>query len=405
MHVPPPHFRWPVITKAIEAKVVHQLAESVSIYDRSGIFEQFEEGFAAYHGVKHALLFNSGTSALLAMYFAGEFRPGDEVLVPAYGFPATVSPLSILGLKPVFVDVDESGNPQPSELLANVTERTRALVVSHIWGHPAQMHEIVGIASRLNLVLFEDCSHAHGARIGNQLVGTFGDAAVWSLQGQKTISAGEGGVLATDDDEIYARALIFGHYNKRPKQELEPGHPLYPYFETGFGLKLRAHPLGIAIAMDMLAHLDDILAARSQYAAELGQVIGEFPWIGSPPTYEGTDRASWYAFTFRVRDANEREVESLRKALLAEGLLEIDRPKSTGLMAHKELFRKPTVAFQWARESESVNQVFPAASRLVETTLKLPVWSEMGDKHLADQYCEGLHKVLRQYPTLVDSTD
>jgi dTDP-4-amino-4,6-dideoxygalactose transaminase len=140
------------------------------------------------------------------------------------------------------------------EIEKKITDKTKAIVVTHMWGIPCDMDAITVIAKKHNLRLLEDCSHAHGAKFNEQKVGTFGDAAVWSLQGQKTVTGGEGGILLTDDGEIHTRALLLGQYNKRCKQEIPRDHPLYQYALTGFGLKLRAHPLAIAMADQQFDH-------------------------------------------------------------------------------------------------------------------------------------------------------
>ena len=188
-------FDWPKITHEAESAIFRQLHESVSIYNRSGIFEEFENSFSNYHGRKRGLLFNSGTSAIYAMYEGLGLEPGDEVICPTYTFFATISPLMSTGARPVFCDCREDGNINPDEIIRKITQKTRAVVVTHMWGIPCEMDTIHNICSRYGLALLEDCSHAHGASFGGQKVGTFGTAAAWSLQGQKIISGGEGGIL------------------------------------------------------------------------------------------------------------------------------------------------------------------------------------------------------------------
>ena len=216
---PAPHFTWPPMDADTEKAVVDQLHTALSIYDRSGVIARLEDDLAAYHGVRHALLTSSGTAALYSMYAACGIRAGDEVIVPAYTFFATVTPLFHLGAVPVLADCDDDGNLDPDDVAQRITARTVAIVVTHMWGTPAQGARLRALADERGLLLLEDGSHAHGAAV--------------SLNGPKPLSAGEGGFLLTDDDHTYRKALIHGHYNKRCRTEIPREDPLHEYAVTG----------------------------------------------------------------------------------------------------------------------------------------------------------------------------
>ena len=186
------HYVWPPITERTREAVLRQLEESISIYDRSGIIEKLEDKFAQYHGKKHALLTNSGTSALHSMYVGADLRGGDEVICPAYTFYATVTPLFFTGAIPVLADSKSDGNIDPQDIERKITEKTRAIVVTHMWGLPCDMDAIIKIAQQHNLLLFEDASHAYGATFRSRRTGTFGDVSAFSLQAQKTLIGGNG---------------------------------------------------------------------------------------------------------------------------------------------------------------------------------------------------------------------
>ncbi len=127
-------FNWPRITNDTEKVVIKQLYETISIYDNSGIFGEFEKKFADYHKKKYALLFNSGTSAIFSMFEAIGLRNGDEVLCPVYTFHATVSPMMYFGAKPIFCDSDNEGNISFDSVKNNYTNNTKAIIVTHMWG-------------------------------------------------------------------------------------------------------------------------------------------------------------------------------------------------------------------------------------------------------------------------------
>jgi perosamine synthetase len=127
-------FIWPKITDKTIKALLEQLKSSISIYDRSGIFETFENEFANYHNRKYALLSNSGTSAIFSMFEGIDLRIGDEVICPVYTFHASVSPLMYLGAVPIFCDCDESGSITVAEIIKRRSAKTKAVVVTHMWG-------------------------------------------------------------------------------------------------------------------------------------------------------------------------------------------------------------------------------------------------------------------------------
>jgi perosamine synthetase len=217
-------FTWPIITNELRQIVLSQMDISLSIYNRSGIFEEFEEKFRQYHNAKYALLFNSGTSAIHGMLEGLNLDFEDEIICPAYTFFATCSPALYLGYKLVFCDVDLNGNIDPLKITELINIKTKVLLITHMWGNPCQMDAIMEIVENNNLALLEDCSHAHGGEYKGKKLGTFGKAGAWSLQGQKIITGGEGGIMVTNDDELYYRANLLGHYNKRCRDEIPKDH-------------------------------------------------------------------------------------------------------------------------------------------------------------------------------------
>ncbi|MGP3928268.1 DegT/DnrJ/EryC1/StrS family aminotransferase [Streptomyces sp. 8N616] len=154
---------------------------------------------------------------------------------------------------------DDSGQLDLADAARRITARTKAVVAVHLWGIPEDMDALAAFAQERGLMLLEDASHAHGAPWGGQRTGSFGTAAAFSLNGPKPLSAGEGGLVATDDSEIYYRVLLHGQYNKRCRREIPADHPLAEYAVTGMGLKLRIHPLAAALARTQLHRLGNYL--------------------------------------------------------------------------------------------------------------------------------------------------
>jgi len=340
------------------------------------------------------------------MYEGIGLGPGDEVICPVYTFFATVSPLMHTGAIPVFCDCGTDGNINSAEIEKLITPRSRAIIVTHMWGLPCDMEAIVSICRKHDLRLFEDCSHAHGARIGDKLVGTFGDAAAWSLQAQKTITGGEGGIMLTDNEEIYYRALLQGHYNKRCKQEIPADNPLSIFSTTGFGLKFRAHPLAVAMAQEQFSHLDEWLEQRKYYAEKMTAAFSQYPFLLTPRATG--KKHGWYAYVlqFDASYANGVDINLFTSAVLAEGLAEFDRPRSTGPLYHLSLFIEPEkVLHRLYRQSvKRKQQSFPVAERFYENALKLPVWSFPDEEQIVDSYIDGIVKVatvVRDSPKLL----
>lgn len=401
---PPPHFVGLPITKKLEKIVLRQLHESISIYDRSGIFKSFEEAFAKYHDRKYALLCSSGTLAIHSMFVAAGFKEGDEVICPAYTFFATVTPLLFTGAKPVLCDCDENGNIDPEEIEKKISSKTKGVVVTHMWGVPCQMDKIVKICQENNLLLLEDCSHAHGAKYKEKTVGSFGDLAAWSLQGPKNISGGEGGILSTNNEEFYYKALLLGHYNKRCKQEIPNTHPLYKYAITGMGLKYRAYPIAIAIAFEMLKDLDKYLKTKTLFAKRIIQRLNNIKGI-AVPKITGDMQPAWYSFVFQYQpqELENLPIENFFEALQAEGLIEADLPRSTSPLNFLPLFQTPRELFPIYKNYPFSYKRgdFPKAEKFYKNAIKLPVWIFRKDSDIVDAYIRGIKKVIGNYRDLL----
>ncbi|WP_327157301.1 DegT/DnrJ/EryC1/StrS family aminotransferase [Streptomyces tubercidicus] len=399
-----PHFTWPPIDDTTRMKVVSQLDSAVSIPGRSGIVADLEDTLQDYFGVRHAITTSSGTAALHATYWAARIRPGNEVIVPAWTFHATASPLFQLGAVPVLCETRPDGNIDPGRLAELITPRTRAIMVTHLWGKPAEMTDLTTLARDRDLDLLEDGSHAHGASHGGQKVGTFGLAGAFSLNGPKPLSGGEGGFVLTDDDDTYYRVLTFAHYNKRARNEIPEGHPLARYAVTGAGLKLRIHPLAAALALDQLSRLDAYLAGREEIAAYLLRELGQIPGLEVSSMPAGV-KSSWYALTatYRPDQLGGLPVDRFHAALVAEGVTEFDRPGSTRPLNQLPLYQHPSHLFPGYPNTRSRYREgdFPVAEKAHTHTIKLPVWHREQDLKLAEQYVCAARKASEHHKELL----
>ena len=254
---------WPVMNEAeIQSVVELMRTGQISIGNGTGPIGEFERRFAEYTGAKYALMHNNGTGSLHAGFYAVGVGPGDEVIVPSYTWHATAGGVVTANAIPIFCESDpKTLTIDPADVARRITPRTKAIAVVHMWGNIADMDGVMEIARRHNLKVVEDCSHAHGGTWRGKQVGTIGDVGCFSMQGSKILVAGEGGVLITNDPKVYDRALLLGHFGRIDRDAVDESDRAY---STGFGVKYRAHPLGAAIALGELAHLDEVNALRKQ---------------------------------------------------------------------------------------------------------------------------------------------
>ncbi|HTE22491.1 MAG TPA: DegT/DnrJ/EryC1/StrS family aminotransferase [Candidatus Limnocylindria bacterium] len=386
---------WPRITKNTEAAVRAEINKGeISIYDRSGIFEKFEDAFATSLDRKYGLVVSSGTAGLHTAMVACGFMPGDEVICPAYTFFATVTPIFQTGAVPILCDARADGNINPIEIEKLITPKTKAIIITHMWGMPCDMDSILDICQKHSLKLIEDCSHAHGASYKGKPVGSQGDISVFSIQGQKIITGGEGGIIVTNNTEMYERSLLFGHYNKRCRQEIRRDSPFYEYAVTGFGLKLRAHPFAISMANEQFLHLKKWHRAKHTNALYLTKILENYKELELPRATHKNDEPSWYAYTFRLKpDALTISTKEFCARLVANGIADADVPGSTCPLNLLKLFQKPAVLFPGYAETVAYKKGdFPKAESFFERAIKLPI---------DVQETEDYKKVLRFYARVI----
>ena len=247
----------PWITDA-EKRNVMECLESSWISSKGRFISEFEDRFAAAIGVRHAAAVSNGTVAMHLAMLALEIGPGDEVIVPTFTYIASVNPVLYVGATPVFVD-SEPGAWQidPDKIEAAITARTKAIVVAHLYGHPAAMPRIQAIARRHGVHLIEDCAESLGARIGGVHTGSWADISAFSFFGNKTITTGEGGMVVTNNPELDDRV------RRLKGQGLAPNRT---YWHDRVGYNFRMTNICAAIGCAQLERLDRILAEKRRVA-------------------------------------------------------------------------------------------------------------------------------------------
>ena len=224
----------------------------------------FSERFAAHQNAKHALCAANGTVTIEIALKATGIKPGDEVIVPAYTFEATAVPVLRLGAVPVFVDVlPDTYCIDPTAAAAAITHRTRAIIPVHLAMNMADMDAIIRLAAKHDLKIIEDCAHAHGAKWQGRGAGSIGDAGSFSMQTSKLLSAGEGGVVTTNDDETFELCQSYTNCG-RASQTDKYGHRI-----VGFNYRMTEFQAAILLAQ--LARLPDQTRLREARAARLAE--------------------------------------------------------------------------------------------------------------------------------------
>ena len=310
----------------------------------------FERDFATYAGNRHCVACGNGTDALEILLEAAGIGPGAEVLVPALTWIATSEAVTTVGATPIFVDVlPDQYTIDPAAAAAKVTSRTQAIIPVHLYGLPANMHEVIRLAERHHLFVLEDCAQAHGARFDGRPVGTFGHAASYSFYPSKNLGAwGDAGAMLTDDDRMAARIRMIaqhGQVGRKHDHRIE-------------GRNSRMDGLQASVLSAKLKHLPAWTAARqalaSTYRRELAGVVGGFQ--ACPAQMQHV----FHLFTVEVNGRDE-----VQRALADQGIATaVQYPVPLPLLE------------AYARFNHRAED-FPVASALTRRILSLPLYPEL----------------------------
>lgn len=286
---------WKQITEE-EAKLVYDMTLRNELSGGTPTVRAFEKTWREWTGLDYAITTMNGSSALYSAYFGVGVGPDDEVICPTYTWICTIAPAVFLGARPVFVESDpETLQMDPQDIRRKITPKTRAIVVVHLWGNVNDMDAIMEISKETGIPIVEDCSHAHGAKWDGKITGSIGHVGAWSLQGSKALSAGEGGIMATNGPEIFERACLAGQVNRMGGIDLvtERYADLQP---LGLGMKFRAHPLGIGIASIQFKKLPGLVQRRKAYVEKVESHLKNVPGLTPVKVYEKAERGGYYAF-------------------------------------------------------------------------------------------------------------
>jgi dTDP-4-amino-4,6-dideoxygalactose transaminase len=233
---------------------------------------EFEQKFAAYHQARHGIACTNGTAALEIVMAGLGIGLGDEVIVPDFTFVASASAVLFSGAMPVFVDIDpQTFAIDPNLIEASLSPRTKAVIAVHLGGHPADLDRLQEICRIHNLHLIEDCAHAHGSEWRGRKVGTFGSAGTFSFQASKLLTAGEGGLVITNSDDLEVRFRAIHDCGRMPGQ--------WFYSHYIYGSNYRLSEWQGAILTQQLSRLDEQQAIRQENAALLDRLLSQINGI------------------------------------------------------------------------------------------------------------------------------
>ena len=293
-----------------------------------GLPKEFEEEFKEFIGCKYVLTTSHGHTALASAFFAAGLGAGDEFIHPTIGYIGSYAGALHMGAKPVFCDVDpKTLLTDPADVEKRITPKTRLVSPVHWGGRVCDMDALLPLCERHGIVLVEDAAHAHGSTWGGKKIGSFGHVACFSLQGiipgGKPVAAGEGGILATNDGEMYERSLIYCHLHRAGALE-ELTNPVYKELDAQLlGWKWRAHPLAIAIARVSLKTLPHRLESFAQNRDELADKMKGAPGIELAHNYpksKGSELYGGLLFLYDPDALGGLAAEKFCEALNCEGI-------------------------------------------------------------------------------------
>ncbi len=365
-----------------EAQMVYDMTIRNELSGGTPVVREFEKSWREWLNVKYAISTFNGTSALYCSYFGVGVGPGDEIICPVYTWICTIAPALFLGARPVFAECDpETLQIDPEDILRKITPKTRAIVVVHLWGNVCDMDRIMEISRTTGIPIIEDCSHAHGATYKGKMVGSIGQVGAWSLQGSKALSAGEGGMIATNDAEIFERACLAGQVNRLGGIDLltEKYADLQP---LGLGMKFRAHPLGMGIATVQFKKLPGLNLRRKSYVEYVEEQLKNIPGLSPLKVYQGAERGGYYAFPILYHPEEMKGIptSTIIQLIQQEGLNASASPY--GLLHGLKLFAKGFDIFTHERGPLSGDYQgyqegdFPVTEAIFQRLIFLPVLSD-----------------------------
>lgn len=308
----------------------------------SPVVSNLEKKWAQYIKTTYCLAMNNGTATLHSAFFAVIEKTGDEIITSVHTWHLGVTPIICAGGIPVFCDIDPlTLNINPDEIEQRITPRTKAICVTHCYGHPADMDAINAIAKKHNLAVIEDASHSHGCEYKGRKTGSLGDIGCFSLQGSKLMTGGEAGLFNTNNKNFYEQAIILGHYERFSSlsskyDEYIGNSETIPFMNAGF--KYRIHPFAAAMALVELEYLDERNKLQMKNCTYISKCLDSIEGFAGAYVAPYVTNLGWLNFLIRFDSEYFKGIPRKRiiEALQAEGV-----EASPGRPGYIPLIRQP----------------------------------------------------------------
>lgn len=327
--------------------------------------QEFEQCVADYVGAKYAVAVANGTAALHAACYAAGISNGDEVITSPITFVASANCILYCGATPVFADINaETYNINPKEIKKKITPRTKAIIPVHFTGQPCEMDEIREIALEHNLIVIEDAAHALGADYKGKRIGSISDMTVFSFHPVKHITTGEGGMIVTDNKELYERLLLFrSHGITRNPSSMTSYDGAWYYQQIDLGFNYRITDLQCALGYSQMKKLDSFILRRREIAEKYNKAFKNIKGIKIPMQADGCNN-SWHLYVIRVLHKDRGQV--------FDGLMK----KNIGVNVHYI----PVYTHPYYRENGYEDTVCPCAEQAYARFISLPIFAKLTDE-------------------------
>jgi dTDP-4-amino-4,6-dideoxygalactose transaminase len=403
-------FTWPIVTNEDEEAVLAVLRRGGM--SGTDVTKEFEAEFAAWMGTKFALGYPSGTESLRGAMWACGVGLGDEIICPSITYWASAAPAQQLGAAVHFCDIEaDTLCLDPNDLEHRIGPRTKAIVVVHYAGHPADMDPILEIAKRHNVKIIEDVSHAQGSLYKGRMCGTMGDVGAMSLMSGKSLAVGEAGMLVTSDRDIYERAIAYGHYERTgapsnynpPDQQITNDDlKLYSGIPIG-GFKHRMHQLSSAMGRVQLRHYPDRIIEIQRALNRFWGLLADVPGIRAhrPDQWPGSTMGGWYFARglYHAEELGGLPCAKFTEAVRAEGVGACGQGANYPLHTHNVFHTadvlgagKPTALAFTERDVRQGPGSLPVAESIREICLGVP-WFKHDVPEQIEQYAAAYRKV------------
>jgi len=392
--------KWPLFSEQDVADVGAVLRDGRLTSITGPKVREFEEAFAARFGARFALATCNGVTAIHLALAALGIGPGDEVIVPAHTFIGTAVPVLMANAIPVFVDVDlDTFNIDAGQIEAAITDRTKAIVPVHLNGLAADMDAIMSLARKHKLFVMEDACQSHGGLYKGRVTGTMGQIGCFSFFEDKVITTGEGGMLITDDPQLYEKARCLRSYGEELVTSI--GERKYEHVALGFNYRMGA--LNAALGLNQLTRLEDMVEKRNRNARYLREQLQGVAGILPPKEVPGC-RHAYYKFVSRI-DREVLDVDALTavEAIKAEGVAAT--PRYPTPLPLQKVFREkigyggtdcPYSCHMYGREPAFLKGSWPVAERIGREAFVLLVHPSIEEPDL-DDAAQAVRKLAAHY--------